>query len=296
MSRNYFFDNDGDFDALSLVKIAWEHKIPILLLSFLTAIGAAFYSQYLDEKWTATTTLMPVEAAEAGPAGAGASALVGLVGVSLGGASGVGNAQIAQELIVSRDFFKRLIEKDEQLLIDLIAIERFKNGEHIYNPELYDINNKKWISKPDFFPAFRTYRRGVDLQYSWDMGGFIKISFSHKSPVFAAHMLETIIEEVNSLKKERDIKQADDQLEFLILESKGTTNSDLKRAISGLMQNQLKSKMFATTRIFYIVEPMDSVYQPALRAAPNKPLFVIIWAMISFALSFLFFAIKRLID
>lgn len=296
MSKDYFFDNDGDFDALSLVKIVWEQKIPLILLSVFTAIGAAFYTQFLDEKWIATTTLMPVEAAEAGPAGAGASALVGLVGVSLGGASGVGNAQIAQELIVSRDFFKRMIEKDEQLLIDLVAIERFKNGEHVYNPELYDINNKTWISKPDFFPAFRAYRRGVVLQYSWDMGGFIKISFAHKSPVFAAQMLNTIIKEVNSLKKERDIQQADDQLVFLIEESRGTTNADLKRAISGLMQNQLKSKMFATTRIFYIVEPMDSVYQPALRASPNKPLFVIVWSMIGLILGFLFFTIKRFID
>ena len=81
MSKDYFFDNDGDFDALSLVKIAWEQKIPLILLSFFTAIGAAFYTQFLDEKWIATTTLMPVEAAEAGPAGAGASALVGLVGI-----------------------------------------------------------------------------------------------------------------------------------------------------------------------------------------------------------------------
>jgi len=296
MGREYFFDSDGDFDGLSFIRLGWEKKIPLMAFSFLVAVAAAFYTPLIPEKWTSSTTLMPVEAAQAGPSGAGTAALVGLVGVSLGGASGVGNAQIAQELIISRDFFKRLIEKDEQLLIDLVAIEKYVNGEHIYNPEIYDVQNKEWVSKPDFFPAYRAYRGGVTLQYSWDMGGFIKISFSHRSPSFAAKMLDIIINEVNTLKKEKDIQQAEEQLGFLIQESNGTTNVDLKRAISGLMQNQLKAKMFATTRIFYIVEPMDSVYQPALRAAPNKPLFVIIWSMVGFIIAFTYFAIRRFID
>lgn len=295
MSKHFFLDNDGDFNALSLVILAWDKKITIILATILFGIGGFFYSNFLDETWTARTTLIPTEASEAGPAGARASALINLTGVSLGGAQGISNAQLAQELIISRDFFKILIS-DESNLINLMAMKRYENGTPIYDSELYDVDKNEWISKPDFFPAYRVFRAGLEVDYSWDKGGFIHIAYTHKSPVFAAQFLNTIINELNSLKRDKDIKEAEDMLQYLISESRNTTNADLKRALSGLMQNQLKAKMFAKTRDFYIVEPIDSVYEPALRTTPQRRLIALIFLIIGFSTSFMFVSVKKFLE
>jgi LPS O-antigen subunit length determinant protein (WzzB/FepE family) len=295
MSKDYFLDKDGDFNALSLVILGWNKKIAIIIATILFGIGGFFYSNFLDETWTARTTLIPTEASQAGPAGARASTLINLTGVSLGGAVGVSNAQLAQELMVSRDFFKRLIS-DEFNLINLMAMKKYEDGSPVYDPDIYDSKKNQWILKPDFFPAYRVFRSGLEIDYSWDKGGFINVSFTHKSPVFAAQFLNTIINEVNTLKRDKDIEQAEAQLEYLIVESRNATNADLKRALSGLMQNQLKSKMFAKTRDFYLVEPLDSVYEPALRTTPQRRLITLIFLILGFSASFIYVTVKKFLE
>jgi len=206
MSKTYFLDEDGDFSINSIFLLLWESKVFITFSAIIFITISAFSVRFLDETWTARAVLMPT-AANSATGGAAGSSLVSLVGVSLGGSAGVSGAQIAQEVFKTRDFFKIFYNNDEYL-IKLYAVNGYENGVNIFNNEIYDSSKQLWINKPTFEQAYSLYRRGLSIDYKWELGGFINASFTHYSPAVARDILSSGIDALNNLQREKEINKS----------------------------------------------------------------------------------------
>mgnify|MGYP000630729294 CR=1 FL=1 len=285
------YTEDGAIDLISIFKELWASKIKLIVLGLIFAVFSSIYTLFMPQYWTASSTLMTVEGASAG-GGAAGNSLASMVGVSLGSSS-IDQGQIASEIAKSRDFFKYLIQ-DEQVLVNLIAISGFKDGKNVYDPEIYDVALEKWVrEKPAFHASYKKYRSALSLNYDWERGGFIVASVTHRSPAFSKTLLEKIIVGLNDQYRARDIKEADKSLEYLSGMASSVTNADLRRSMSSLMQNQLKTKMFANVREYYLVEPLDSVYQPQLRSKPQRTRIVLLSTFIGLLLSCMYIIFRK---
>lgn len=294
MSKEYFFDKDGDFSIDSIFLLAWEKKLLIIISTILLVFSSYIGSKFLDQTWTAKTVLMPTAANDA-TGGAAGSSLVSLVGVSLGGSAGVNGAQVAQEVIISRDFFKRIYE-DDYYLVMLSGVKAYKDGKNIFDSEVYDSEEDTWIKKPSFESAFGKYRKGIRVDYKWELGGFVNISFTHSSPISAKEILSHVIVEVNNVQREKEILNSSANLKFLEQEITKVINTDVRRAAVGLMQNELKAIMFAKTRKYFVVEPLDSVYQPNNRTSPRTLIVIVLTTSIGLLIIMLAVVIRKLLE
>ena len=280
---NLIYTEDGAIDLLSIFNELWSQKILLTFLGLFFIFSSSVFTLFLPQYWTSSTTLMTVEGATGG-GGAVGNNIANMVGVQLGSYS-IDKGQIATEIAKSKDFFKYLIQ-DEELLVNLVAITDYQDGKNIYDPEVYDATSKKWVQgRPSFHSAYRTYRSALSVNYDWELGGFMKAAVTHRSPVFAKELLEKVIVGLNNQYRDRDLKEADQSLEYLASISSSVTNADLRRSMSSLMQNQLKTKMFANIREFYLVEPLDSAYVPQLRSKPKRTQIVLISTILGMLLS-----------
>lgn len=281
MSIEYFRDDEGDLNLNKIFTLIWEYKLSIFMIVILSTFLSIISARFMEETWTARAQLMPVEQSS-GEGGTG-SALMSMIGMSLT-SSGIDTPKLVIAIIESKDFFKYLIE-DEQVLIDLMAVEKFEAGKDIYNDEIYNNETQSWTQKPSFNASYSKYKKYLNIQYRWELGGFIFINFDHSSPIVAQNLLIKIITGVNEIQRQKDITDADNAIKFLEMESMQVSNTELKKAITSLMENHLRSKLFARTKPFYVVEPVDSVYLPNGKSWPNVPLIVLMTSVIAFFVS-----------
>lgn len=277
---------DQSIDIMELINLLLDKKILLIFLGFFFVASSSIITMLMPQYWTASSSLMAVEGATGG-GGAVGNSVANMVGVQLG-STNIKKGTIAVRLAKSRDFFKALAE-DEELLVKLMAIDEFKDGKNIYNQEIYNTSSNKWVQgQPSFEAGYKAYRASLSTDYDWERGGFIEISVTHKSPIFTKELLDKIIIGLNNQYREKDLIEADKSLEYLMRVSPSVTNSDLRRSMSSLMQNQLKTKMFANVREYYLVEPLDSVYVPVLRSSPKRTRFVLMSTFLGMLLSCVF--------
>lgn len=291
-----FFDEEGDINPYSIAHYLWNKRPLLISVGIIAFIFSFYISNFVLEKnYTAESILTPVES-KRGASGMSGSQIGNMIGLSLGGAVGVNNAQIAIETLRSKDFFKRISEKYDDLIVKLVAVNGFNNNVENYDSDIYDYERSAWISKPSFQSAWSKYNRAIDTVYSWERGGFLTVKFTHNSPLVASEILNIMIKEVNLVKRDRDVLLADKSLEYLLRNSSTITNADLKRATSELMQNQLKIKMFADISPYYLIEPLDSVYTPESPSSPNTPIVTLVITSIILFSFIAFMTIKLVVS
>ena len=62
------------------------------------------------------------------------------------------------------------------------------------------------------------------------------------------NFLNLIITEVNNLLRDKDLEEADAALTYLYEQLDGVTQSDIRLSIATLIENQLRTEMFANIR------------------------------------------------
>ena len=118
--------------------------------------------------------------------------IASLAGISLPSASS-NKTDYVVETIKSRDFLKHLL-KFENIRENLFASESYdiSNKSIIYDSEMFDPSSKEWLRSkpanrnqiPSYLEIYPIYRRDLSISID-DNSGFITVSFTHLSPIFA---------------------------------------------------------------------------------------------------------------
>lgn len=268
----------------------FSKKWLLILVGFILAISFSIIALLLPKIWESDAILVNVDS---GTSTSQSSSAIGglsqLAGINLN-TSSADTLKVSMYTIRSRDFFKHLI-KFENIKRDLIAIKGFNENtfEPIYNKSIYDLKENKWLDEPSFFESYKIYRNAVSTAFLDDRSAqFIAVRVKHRSPVFAKELVDLIVQEINEKQRFNDISEADASLEYLQDQLSKTEQINIKSSISSLIENQIKTKMFANVRTDYIIKPIDSSYVPELRSSPQRTRFVLTYTFIGLFLTVLF--------
>ncbi len=288
-----------------IFKLFWEKKVFIIISTFFFAFISISYSLYLPNKYLSSATLtMSEKSSSSSPLEGLASqygSLASLAGINLG--SSDDKLILAQKIITSRDFVKRLISFD-MVLANLIAASNYsyENDQIIYDSDLYDSRQNIWTFKPvrgkknppSYLEAHKVFTEEVlKIDYDDDDPDFLTIGVEHYSPKFSSFFLNLIISQLNSISREKALEEAQKSLSFLDEQLVNTKNLETKNSIRLLIEQQLKIKMLASVREDFLVTIIDEPFVPEIKSSPTRSLISIVGALLGFFVATLYVFLRK---
>lgn len=280
----------NEVDLKVLFLNLWHRKILIIVTTIITTICAILFSLSLPDIYQSNALLTPTGQDESLSSKLGGySSIAGLAGIGLPGSSGKKDAE-AVERIKSYDFFTTYFLPNIKLE-DLFASEDWEQRTNsiIYDKTLFDKKSRKWIrdasfpkkSKPSNQEAYEVYldilRISLDQQTR-----YVKINIRHHSPYIAKEWLELIIKNINSYMKEIDKKQAENSVNFLQNSYQKTNFSEVKIAMTKLLESQIQTLMLTEATDDYIFKRIVSPVASENKSEPSRVIIILLGSILGF--------------
>lgn len=222
-------------------------------------------------EYEAKTVLAPSEERTGGLAEmAGAlGGLAGLAGIDLG-AMKLNNTQMAVELMKSRSFIYQLIEENDLLPL-LMAVEKWDEDtqEIIFDKDIYNSETKTWVREvsppqkqvPELWEGYEKFSSQFEVNYDRTTR-IVTLSLEHQSPDIAAHWLELVVETINSVMRERESQNVEDQITYLNENITKAQQTEVRESLYYLLQEQYKRAMLVSVNEDYVFEMIDPPVSP----------------------------------
>jgi ElaB/YqjD/DUF883 family membrane-anchored ribosome-binding protein len=248
---------EGVQDTISVdavIAATWRMRWMVLGCVVLCTALAAAAAFVMTPKYRVEVVMIPVKADDTRSALSSAigqlGGLASLAGVALGGG---GNKDEYISYLNSHDFTARFIE-DEKLL-PLLFYRK------------WDAKNGRWnVDEPEDVP---TLADGVDL---FDKGvrsvqedrrtGLVTLSILWRDRELAAKWANLMVERVNRDLRARAIADSEASIAYLRSEVANTDVVELRQSLYRLLENQIKTVMFARVRAQYAFKVIDPAYVP----------------------------------
>lgn len=291
MSNNFEHGNDHEdqqIDLTELWSVVWGNKLVIVIVTLIFMALSVVYAIKQPNIYKASVLLTPTSTEEGVGALSGKlGGLASLAGINLGGKNST-KTFFALELIKSRVFIEKFINK-YQLLVPLMAVENWdiKTNTLIYNEDVYDVENKKWMRKveypqtpePSKWEAYRAFSDilAIDQDKKTKM---ITFTLEHYSPEIAKQWLTSLVTELNSTIRDNDKIEAQTSIDFLTKKIKDTQLSYMQTAFYELIEEQTKTLMLIKISPEYVFKTVDPANVPDTKERPNRALIVILGVML----------------
>ena len=291
-------DTIYSLDFYDLITIIWNRKYLLLVITSIFSAASVFYSLSLEDYYK-SSSLLAVSSNESQNSSLSQYAgLASMVGVNLPIQASENKTDLAIETLRSKDFFKYLIESNDNMLRDIFAAESydFRNDKINYDSRIYDVDKSVWTrkvnyplsSKPSYIESHEFFIEEI-LRISHDQdSGYITLSIEHFSPIFAKNLLEIMIKELNTQIRKRDLIEANEAVEFLLNERKSTSVKSITDAIDSLIESQLRTIMLSEIKEDYIVKIIDSPHVPYKKSKPSRVIVCFIGFLIGLIFSILY--------
>ncbi|HCG7479147.1 Wzz/FepE/Etk N-terminal domain-containing protein [Vibrio parahaemolyticus] len=278
---------DDEIDLHELLKALWKGKWIIIATTFVFAIGSVFYALSLPNIYKADVLLAPADTSNGGGLSKMAGQLGGLAalaGVNLG-SSEISQADLAMQVIKSRQFVKGFINKHD-LLAPLMAVKGWEplSNRLIFNTDIYDQESKEWLreskglrgAKPSDQEAFEEFTKNI-ISISQDKeSGLYTISIKYYSPYLAKEWLDWLVEDINDVMRARSISQTTQNLSYLEEQLKKTSITDMKSTFYKIIEEQTKSLMLAEVQDEFVFNTIDPAIVPEIKFEPKRSIIVLL--------------------
>ena len=288
---------DDEISLREIVSVLWDGKVIITSVTAFFAVASIIISLLLTNYYTSESLLISRDKQESGMSNL--SGLASLAGVDLTAQGASINKVI--DIIQSRAFVKRLITF-EDVLPSIMAPESYDTSSKklFFDSELYDESSKTWIRDaptngaviPTYIEAHKEYSEMITVMKD-RMTGHVTIKIEHISPVFAYDFLSLVIKEANNVYREIDFDSATRALTYLNQELSSTSQLEIKKSISNLMENQLETKMMANIHDDYVLMTLEPPFIPEMKSGPIRSLIVILSTIAGGLLSVILVLFRR---
>ena len=282
--QNYATSTNDEIGLAELFDIIWRGKWLVLAFSVIFAAGSVYYALQLPNIYRAETVLSPLGKDGGIQLPGQLSGLASLAGVNLGGLSKGDNTNLALEVMVSREFLSRFIEK-HQLLVPLIAAEGWDpdTDSLILDPEKYNSDTKQWVRKPSAYQqvvptaweAVKVFKERFTLTRD-KASGMVKLTLEHVSPTLAADWLNKLVHDINEEMRQREMAEAQRSIDYLTEQVRNTALTDLRTTLFSLIEEQTQTLMLANVRDEYMFRTVDPAVMPEERFKPRRSIIVIL--------------------
>ncbi|MGZ9897783.1 Wzz/FepE/Etk N-terminal domain-containing protein [Shewanella gaetbuli] len=293
---------NDEIDLLELFSVIWKGKWIIIIITAFFAAGSVAYAIKQPNIYKSTTLLAPVDSEQSN------SRLAALTGQFSGLASGINlcsgssdKTQVGIEVLKSLQFTSEFVQK-HQILPELLAVEHWDlpTNRLKFNKNLYDVKTKKWVRKvtapfepePSMLEAYEEFKRIVNIQTDKE-NGMILLSVEHKSPFIAKAWTELLIQDINTIMKERDVAEANKSIEFLRAQIQQTNIADIRTILFKLIEEQAKIIMFAKVRDEYIFKTIDPAFIPEVKTRPKRALICVLGTLLGAMLATMLVLIRH---
>jgi len=266
-----------------IISTLWAQKLMIIGFSLFFAILSIFYSLSLPNIYTSQVILTPSDKQEVKrSSNFGGLSLPGL-GVSSSGSAN--EAKIAVIIMNSWKFSEDLIRQNaiERALYASIGWDE-KNDKLIFDSNILNIERNEWIDQPTSWELYQKLQSQVSITHD-AMDSFIFISMQSYSPRISKKFVDLFKQSINSHMRERQISESSKNLEYLNIQLKKTQNSDIRKGLFSLIQEEQRKIMLAEANPEYSFITVSESMIPEIKSSPKRSIIVLSIFFFSFLVS-----------
>ena len=269
--------NDDEIDLMELIKVLWDNKTRIILITAIAAFISIIYALSQPNIYKADALLAPAGDEDNSTMSGLArqfGGLASLAGVSLTGNS-VNKSDLGLEVLKSRKFVREFVQR-HKILPQLLAVDYWdpETRELKIDEDAYDTKTKTWLDK-DGLPSFEIiYKSFIDSLIIDEEPGseFVRIGFKHKSPDIAAKWTGLVVKDLNDAIRMQDINEAESSITYLKKQASSSSLTDLRNLFYELIQSQTETMMLANVREEYVFKTIDPATVPEEKFEPRRSL------------------------
>ena len=290
-NQNEFRENDIDF--LLMLKVLYQRKLFILLVTSFVSLISIIYSLQIPNTYKSFAVLVPVSSNTTPSASSGTlSSLANLAGISLQ-REGVSNKVISIELMKSWGFVEDFIKKN-RLEVEIFASKGWdrRTDQLIIDSEIYDTKNQKWLRKEQEFTksepsSWELYEAFIALlNISEDeLTGLITVSFEHFSPTFSKKIVDMLVDEINEYSRLEALEKSKKNLEYLNKQILKEGNVTTRGFLYSLVESELENKMISEVNYDHVFVTAQKPMVPELKNGPQRFLIVAMSSLLAMVFS-----------
>ncbi|MDC1424494.1 Wzz/FepE/Etk N-terminal domain-containing protein [Gammaproteobacteria bacterium] len=294
-----------DINIKDLIQVIANKWKIVIFTTLLFALISVFYAISLNDVYTSSSLLKaskdPSSTSSIGSSGVGG--LAALAGISVG-SSDDDPRLFATTYLKSHQFLEHILTFDD-VLENIMAAKGYDKDSKliIYDSDIFDKNTNKWIrdipTGRNLIPSALEVKESQfdeDFYVNLDFqSGYITISYTHFSPIFAKDFLELVIREINLISKEKDLSESQSSLNFLFMKSAENKITSVDLTINELIKSELRKETYANARLDYLLTPIDKPFLPEKKSAPSRATLCILITVLGFILSLIYIVFNNYI-
>lgn len=264
-----FVVRDDQVSVRDLLLFLWRNRWIALLTALICAVAAAVAAFTVTPQYTAMTVLLPVEdeSGSLGSLGAAASQLTGLAslaGVHLGDKGGESTEALAT--------------LQSQILTDTYV------QQHNLLPILFagrwDAARGKWKTQdpnkiPTLWKAAQLFKGKIRDVDDNPRTGVVTLSIEWQDPRLAAEWANGLVALTNDYLRQKSIDEAERSIAYLNQQIGKTNIVEVRNAIYGLMEDEIKKEMVARGRAEFALRVVDPAMAPERKSFPKPVLWIL---------------------
>lgn len=269
-----------EIDIMAVLRLLYAKRLSLFLGGVAGAVLGLLLSFAVPDLYTSTVKVSPVSGGGMNSMLQQYGGLASLAGISLPQTNEGDKTALALATLDSDDFLANFIETNgfEVSLLAATAWQR-ESGEIVYDADYVDSEGNLIVTsgseyallREEFLQQLRDTLTIVEDQTT----AFITIKFTHVSPVFASHLLRSLVADVNKTLRDMDVQEAEAAIKYLQEYVQEVQFTEVKEAMYGLLQSQIETIMLANVRPEYVFRIIDGPSEPVLRSSPNRLLYVV---------------------
>lgn len=303
-NEHYLKSAEDEIDLLAIIKNLLKEKFSIMSIILFFSISGVIFSFLLPNIYESRALLSPTNSNSSTTNSLqGYSSLAGLAGIKVPSVTNGISSEIVIEKLNTLSFFEKNILPNI-FLPDLMAVKSWDKQKNvvIYNKKIYDRTSNTWIkysqmpnrNKPSVQESFEVFKNKNLKIIEDNTTSFLTIVVKHQSPGLAKKWAELYVNQINSFYREKEKMESEKAIDFLNKQIEKSNISEVKQAISQLIQEKTKHLALIEANEFYVYEYIDPPVIMESKSEPKRTLIIFFSFILGIVVSILYVFIKSL--
>ena len=267
-------NNNDEIDLRELWDILWQGKWLIVGVTFLFAVIGVVYALSLPNMYTSEGVYAPAQNQSSSSLGGQFGGLAAIAGINLGGGES-SDVDQAMALVVSWPFLENIVNANN-LAPYVLAVKEWnkKSGRLVWDSEIYDVANKKWLvtdpdkpAEPTSYDVFDAFNKMIGVSNDAKTG-MVTLSVTHYSPKVAERWVRLLISSLNSHFQNRDVVESKRNIDYLESKIEETSIREMQSVFYDMIESQIQTLMLAEVSEEYLLK---EIIPPKIAERKSKP-------------------------
>jgi uncharacterized protein involved in exopolysaccharide biosynthesis len=251
----------GELDLISFMSMVWRHRRVVGIACVVSILAAIAYLMIATPMYRAEVVLVPAE--EDNMSGSSS------VGDKLGGLASLAGLNLGQET-------------PDEMTADAVLDSRALAEEFVRRNNLVPMLLKNF-KRQTLWHAVSVFKLTL-LKVKKDQNkGTTKVSVEWSDPVTAARWANGLVALCNEMMRTHVRDDASRNIAYLDHQLQGTSDVELRKDFSDILENEMRRLMLANGREEYAFQVVDPAVPPESRAHPQKVLVLLLGVALGLA-------------